>query len=403
MSKVCVLSQRVPFPPNKGEKLRTYHQIEFLKRWGYEVEVFSLIETAEDKKNAGALAKHLGISVNSYQLDSKFTRYASAFLKGLPISVGAFYSKKLQYVIDEKLKKGSDALLLTASSLSYYIFNSPYHKSTHCRLFMDFMDVDSDKWAQYAGSSSLLMRYVYKRESKGIKKLEAKTNQRFDECFLIAKEETQLFSTSVDSSKEITVLGNGLDFDAFYPAKVQPCAKKISAAPHFLFTGVMDYKPNVDAVLWFVEKCWPFIREKAPNAKFTVGGMNPTEEIKVLAGSDGIDVTGFVDDILPYFHKAHAFVAPFRLARGVQNKVLQAAACKLPIITTTMGAEGISFANADSMWVEDDVDSFVKACVQSIENFELSQRKALRSYQAIVSEYSWEQQLSPLKMAMARI
>lgn len=403
MSKVCVLSQRVPFPPNKGEKLRTYHQIEFLKRWGYEVEVFSLIETAEDKKNAGALAKHLGILVNSYQLDSKFTRYASAFLKGLPISVGAFYSKKLQYVIDEKLKKGSDALLLTASSLSYYIFNSPYHKSTHCRLFMDFMDVDSDKWAQYASSSSLLMRYVYKRESKGIKKLEAKTNQRFDECFLIAKEETQLFSTSVDSSKEITVLGNGLDFDAFYPAKVQPCAKKISAAPHFLFTGVMDYKPNVDAVLWFVEKCWPLIREKAPNAKFTVGGMNPTEEIKALAGSDGIDVTGFVDDILPYFHKAHAFVAPFRLARGVQNKVLQAAACKLPIITTTMGAEGISFANADSMWVEDDVDSFVKACVQSIENFELSQRKALRSYQAIVSEYSWEQQLSPLKMAMARI
>ncbi|MBT3137292.1 TIGR03087 family PEP-CTERM/XrtA system glycosyltransferase [Alteromonas sp. ALT199] len=403
MSKVCVLSQRVPFPPNKGEKLRTYHQIEFLKRWGYEVEVFSLIETAEDKKNADALAKHLGILVNSYQLDSKFTRYASAFLKGLPISVGAFYSKKLQYVIDEKLKKGSDALLLTASSLSYYIFNSPYHKSTHCRLFMDFMDVDSDKWAQYASSSSLLMRYVYKRESKGIKKLEAKTNQRFDECFLIAKEETQLFSTSVDSSKEITVLGNGLDFDAFYPAKVQPCAKKISAAPHFLFTGVMDYKPNVDAVLWFVEKCWPLIREKAANAKFTVGGMNPTEEIKALAGSEGIDVTGFVDDILPYFHKAHAFVAPFRLARGVQNKVLQAAACKLPIITTTMGAEGISFANADSMWIEDDVDSFVKACVQSIENFELSQRKALSSYQAIVSEYSWEQQLSPLKMAMARI
>ncbi len=368
MSKVCVLSQRVPYPPNKGEKLRTYHQIEFLKRWGYEVEVLSLVETAEDKKNALALAKHLGISVNPYQLGSKFTRYASALLKGLPVSVGAFYSKKLQYVVDEKLKEGSETLLLTASSLSYYIFSSPYYNNTRCRLFMDFMDVDSDKWTQYADSSSFLMRCVYQRESKGIKKLEAKTNQRFEECFLIAREEAQLFNSSVDSSKAIT----------------------------------MDYKPNVDAVLWFVKNCWPLIREKAPNAKFTVGGMSPVEEIKALSDCDGIDVTGFVDDILPYFHQAHAFVAPFRLARGVQNKVLQAAACKLPIITTSMGAEGLSFANADNMWVVDDVDSFVAACVESIENFDLSQCKAQRSYQAIVSEYSWEQQLSPLKEAMAK-
>ena len=128
---------------------------------------------------------------------------------------------------------------------------------------------------------------------------------------------------------------------------------------------------------------------------------SPVEEIKALSDCDGIDVTGFVDDILPYFHQAHAFVAPFRLARGVQNKVLQAAACKLPI-TTSMGAEGLSFANADNMWVVDDVDSFVAACVESIENFDLSQCKAQRSYQAIVSEYSWEQQLSPLKEAMAK-
>ena len=403
MSKVCVLSQRVPYPPNKGEKLRTYHQIEFLNRLGYKVEVFSLVESAEDKKNAEALAKHLGISVNVYQLGSKVTRYALALLKGLPVSVGAFYSKILQHVIDEKLKEGSDTLLLTASSLSYYIFNSPHYNNTHCRLFMDFMDVDSDKWSQYADSSSLLMRYVYKRESRSIKKLEAQTNKRFDECFLIAREEAQLFNTSVDSSKAITVLGNGLDFSAFYPAKEQPCAASINTVPHFLFTGVMDYKPNVDAVLWFVKNCWPLIREKAPNAKFTVGGMNPIEEIKALSGREGIDVTGFVDDILPYFHRAHAFVAPFRLARGVQNKVLQAAACKLPIITTSMGAEGISFASSDSMWIVDNVDSFVTACIESFENFELSQYKAQRSYQAIVSEYSWEQQLKPLKIAMAKI
>ena len=102
---------------------------------------------------------------------------------------------------------------------------------------MDFMDVDSDKWAQYADSSSFLMRYVYQRESKGIKKLEAKTNQRFDECFLIASEEAQLFNSSVDASKAITVLGNGLDFDAFYPAKAQPCAATNKHWAAFLVHG----------------------------------------------------------------------------------------------------------------------------------------------------------------------
>ncbi|MBJ2129618.1 TIGR03087 family PEP-CTERM/XrtA system glycosyltransferase [Alteromonas sp. IB21] len=402
MSKVCVLSQRVPYPPNKGEKLRTYHQIEFLKRWGYEVEVFSLIETEDDKKNAESLSAYLDIAVNTYLLESKLSRYIKAVCKGLPISVGAFYSKALQKVVNQKLKKGSDTLLLTASSLSHYVFNSPNLSGSTCRLFMDFMDVDSDKWAQYAASSSFPMNHVYKRESAGIKNLEAKTNKMFDECFLIAEEETALFSKKVDDSKPVTVLGNGLDFNAFYPANSKTVVTKTISHPHFLFTGVMDYKPNVDAVLWFMKNCWPLIRKGAPNAKFTIAGMNPIEDIKSLNGKVGVEVTGFVDDILPYFHNAHAFVAPFRLARGVQNKVLQAAACKLPIITTPMGGEGIHFANSDAMWIVKDADEFASACLESINDLGLAQTKAEKSYRAIISEYSWEQQLTPLKEALGQ-
>jgi len=166
---------------------------------------------------------------------------------------------------------------------------------------------------------------------------------------------------------------------------------------------VMDYKPNIDAVLWFVNECWPTVRSKYSTAVFTIAGMNPVEEIKAFNGKEGIEVTGFVDDILPYFHRANVFVAPFRLARGVQNKVLQAAACALPIVTTSMGAEGISFASNDNMWIEDNAEAFANACISIMENDDASKEKALRAFDAIREQYSWKQQLAPLDKVLSTL
>ena len=403
MSKVCVVSQRVPFPPNKGEKLRTFHQILHLVELGHQVEVLTLIENSNDERDAQLLASQLGIKVRIYRLPHKLKRYVWAVFKNQPLSVGNFFSTKLQKQIDSKLTGDCDVLMLSASSLSYYIFNSSNYEIASCHLLMDFMDVDSDKWAQYAATSRFPMKWVYSRESAGIRKLEAKTNKRFSACFLIAEEEVALFKRNVDASKPAEVLGNGLDFEAFYPREKMAIKSEKIQPPNFLFTGVMDYKPNVDAVLWFVKQCWPTIRTKYPAAVFTIAGMNPLEEIRVLQGREGIEVTGFVDDILPYFHRANVFVAPFRLARGVQNKVLQAAACALPIVTTSMGSEGISFASRDNMWIEDNAESFARACIAIMENEEASIEKANLAFNAIREQYSWQQQLAPLDRVLATL
>ena len=406
MLKVCVVAQRIPFPPNKGEKLRTYHQIEYLVKLGYNVEVLSLIETNSDQRYADELASSLGVSVRTFQLSNKLLRYGWAFLKRLPISVGAFRNKSLQEAVDKRLAGGCDVLLLTASSLSYYALSSSYFGASKCTCLMDFMDVDSDKWRQYAETASFPMNWVYARESAGIRALEAKTNQSFATCFLIAEEESKLFHKKVDSTQEVKVLGNGLDFDAFYPATDKQQAQQDN--PTFLFTGVMDYKPNVDAVLWFVKECWPSIRQRYSAAEFIIAGMSPTDDIKALDGTMGVKVTGFVEDILPYFHKADVFVAPFRLARGVQNKVLQAAACALPIVTTSMGAEGIHFAGQETMWIEDEASKFTEACVnafvESNGDSEIqNSKKADLAYRAIKAEYSWEQKLVPLRDVLSKI
>ncbi|RDV29429.1 TIGR03087 family PEP-CTERM/XrtA system glycosyltransferase [Alteromonas aestuariivivens] len=397
--KICVLAQRVPYPPNKGEKLRSYHQIRRLVELGHQVEVYSLTESAQDQEDARALAQQLNVRVVTERLSARWKRYLWALLHNQPLSVGAFYTSAMQKHVARLLADSSvDVMLLTASSLGFYVFNATPNPNC-AKVLLDFMDVDSDKWRQYAERANWPLTWVYQRESSGIRWLEQRANQSFAATFLIAQDEVSLFHSKVSHAKPVQVLGNGMAFDDFYPPEKAPDHTR----PHFLFTGVMDYKPNVDAVVWFVQACWPSVKAALPGAVFTIAGMNPGNEVKALAQDPSIQVTGFVDDILPYFHNATVFVAPFRIARGVQNKVLQAAACGVPIVTTSMGAEGIGFAHSDCMTIVDDADGFAEACIKSCENRTQSLEMAQCALQQLTETYSWEQQLRPLEEALAEL
>lgn len=396
---ILVVAQRIPYPPNKGEKLRTYHHIKRMVESGYEVEVVSLRHDDSDNELASALAKHLNISVRLFSMQPKLLRYAKALAKLQAMSVAAFESKQLKDYILNKVASSSniDSIYLSASSLAPYILNSQLNDNQTLKLNMDFMDVDSDKWNQYAQSSAWPMSCIYAREAKKIKLLEQKTLARFDHVFLIADAEITLFEQSVSKTKPVHKLGNGLDFDAFPPGKHEDK----SDTPVYLFTGVMDYKPNIDAVVWFVEECWDAIKSKIPNARFVIAGMNPSAQVQGLTRIEGIEVTGFVEDILPYYHSAWVFVAPFRLARGVQNKVLQASACRIPIVTTPMGAEGIPFATPNSMYFAESSAQFADHCIQAVQDEPQATDKAQQVYEAITATYSWETQLTPLMKALS--
>jgi sugar transferase (PEP-CTERM/EpsH1 system associated) len=257
---------------------------------------------------------------------------------------------------------------------------------------MDFMDVDSDKWGQYQQSSSFPMSMVYAREQRLLAEYEKQIVKKFDASYLIAQAEVTLFNQKVMQSDKVHVMGNGLDTSVFYPPKI----KQPNPAPVFLFTGVMDYKPNEDAVIWFVNTCWPSIITLHPNAKFVIAGMNPSADINQLANDKNIEVTGFVDDILPYYHQADIFVAPFRLARGVQNKVLQAFACALPVISTPMGAEGILCQADQDILIASNGKEFIAQANQLIAQPKLAKSIGQSALQIIQKHYSWPSQLQPL-------
>ncbi len=388
MSNLVVLAHRIPYPPNKGEKLRTFHQIEILRKQGHEITVIAPLEDQSDEKFAKGLADRLNIPVHTSVLEKKVIRLIKAVLTNQSFSAANFFDKKLMKIFQREIEN-ADAVLFTASSLARYAKEVQLPSKT--QKLMDFMDVDSDKWNQYAKQSNFTKSFIYQREATKISELEEYVLRNFNDTYVISAAEKNLLATKYQFDFSATVLGNGIDQSLFNPSINKP-----SNFTNFLFSGVMDYKPNIDAVHWFVENCWPTIVKQVPNARFVIAGMNPSNSIQALTQLKNVEVTGFVDDIKPYFDEAHVFVAPFQIARGVQNKVLQAMACALPIVTTSLGAEGILCQNNEDLVIADTQEQFSDYCIDLANNKEKADFLAANALKRINDNYAWKSVLQPL-------
>ncbi len=392
---ILFIAQRVPFPPNKGEKIRTFNQLKYLSDMGHAIGVCAPLEKTEDVNYFTELSSRYCSNINYHTLSNKYFRLLKGLFKGNALSVANFYSSNLQTKFDEMLSKYEyDVVICTSSAMAEYIYKSRVLNglSNKPKLLMDFMDLDSDKWQQYANTSAWPMKWVYQREAKLLSTYEQQITHDFNASFFIADAEVELFKSQINGSGKVLTMGNGMDTSEFIPASVAPN----NEAPVFLFTGVMDYKPNIDAVVWFVEQIWHGVVNKYPKARFIIAGMNPSTLVKELEKVSGIEVTGFVDDILPYYHQSNYFVAPFRLARGVQNKVLQAFACGLPVISTPMGAEGIDCQQGKDILIANTEAEFLSS-IDKLEQdpafCELIKSNAL----ALIHEhYSWQGKLQVL-------
>lgn len=392
---ILFIAQRIPYPANKGEKIRSFNQIKFLADMGHNIHVISPIENETEVEYCEQLAQFKNIHCEFKKLPAKSLRLLVGFFKNEAMSVANFYSNALQSTIDFALKAHHfDAVICTSSAVAKYVFASKTLNQLPKKpmLLMDFMDLDSDKWRQYADKASFLMRRVYQREAKLISQYELKIQKSFDACFFIADAEIDLFKQTTGDVDNIHLLGNGMNTKEFYPAP-HPTNNQ---SPKFIFTGVMDYKPNVDAVVWFVEHIWKEVIKQHPDAEFIIAGMNPNSTVQNLKKYPGITITGFVDDILPYYHQADYFVAPFRLARGVQNKVLQAFACGLPVISTPMGAEGITCEVNKDILIANNTDEFLTAINSLESNSTLKASITENALKLIYDHYSWSGKLQKL-------
>jgi len=393
MADVLFLAHRIPYPPDKGDKIRSWHMLKHLAARAT-VHLGAFVDDPADMAHADALRSVCGdVLLRPIKRSDRWKRAARGLLRGDALSLALYRDPAMaDWVRETVRRRRPDGLFVFSSQMAPYAL--PYLGPR--RGVMDFVDVDSEKWFQYAREGRGWRQHLYNREGRLLRDLEKHAARQFDASLFVSEAEAALFRR-IAGSYAHTVLGvsNGVDFDFFDP-RVGAGSTSEPGEPTVVFTGAMDYRPNVDAVLWFAAEVWPRVRSIRPRAAFLIVGSKPLPEVKKLDGRDGIVVTGRVDDVRPYIAGADVVVAPLRIARGIQNKVLEAMAMAKPVVATTAAFEGIEAVPGEHLLVEDEADAFA-ARVLDLAGDPTRARAiggAARSH--VSARYAWSARLAPL-------
>jgi sugar transferase (PEP-CTERM/EpsH1 system associated) len=277
--------------------------------------------------------------------------------------------------------------------MAQYVAGNRYKELHRC---IDFIDIDSDKWAQYKNQASTIMKFVYGYEAHKLFEWEKRISQEFDYSFFVSEKESDLFKEMVPAaSNRVSFFNNGVDTEYFSPnySFESPYPGGIKA---IVFTGVMDYWANVDAVTWFAKEVLPALSAHVPDAKFYIVGSKPNDKVKALAKQPNVIVSGRVEDVRPYLAHSTVAVAPMRIARGIQNKVLEAMAMGLTAVTSTQGFEGINATPGQEVLVIDEVNTWVQSLCELLT---ASNKNDIgtKARQLVIDQYSWHSSLEKLK------
>jgi sugar transferase (PEP-CTERM/EpsH1 system associated) len=283
-----------------------------------------------------------------------------------------------------------------SSSMAQYVAND-----AHVPRIIDFVDIDSQKWQEYSRRKQWPLSAVYRREAGALLRAERQIAREFDVSIFVSEAEASLFRRlATESCERVRAVSIGIDASHFSPDVEYPNPYGTGGPSALCFTGMMDYWPNVDAVTWFVERILPRIRAARPSATFWIVGANPTRSVQRLAETPGVFVTGRVPDTRPYLRHASVVVAPLRIARGIQSKVLEAMAMACPVIASAHAFEGLSVEPGRDLLVAQNADDFVAATLRMWEEGGTFGRRARQAVQRL---YDWAPHLASLDAVVASV
>ena len=384
MEDLLFLAHRIPYPPNKGDKIRSYHLLKYLASH-YRVHLGTFIDDVDDWRYVDAV-KALCADTCFVKLNPLRARALSllGLFSGKPLTLTYYRSRDLQRWVRKTVAAHSIQRVVAFSSAMAQ-FADEY---TQVRRVMDFVDVDSDKWAQYAASKPWPMNWVYRRESEALLRYERSVAERWDASVLVSNDEADLFRRLVPhTAARVSGISNGVDSEYFSPqhdyANPYPAGGAV-----LVFTGAMDYWANIDAVVWFACEVFPQVRTQIKDARFYIVGSRPSVEVQALGRRDGVSVTGAVPDVRPYIHYAAAAVAPLRIARGIQNKVLEALSMARPVIATPAAAEGLISRPEQALWVADAAQDYAQRCIALLRG-EIAPQVGAAGRRCVIEHYSW--------------
>lgn len=387
--RVLYIAHRIPFPPDKGDKIRTWRTVEHLAT-RFDVDLCAFVDDPADFQHEAHLRRVCG-SVALVRLARRAAtlRSAQGLLTGEALTFPFYRDARMTRAVAAARGRNPVAEIAFSSSMA------PYLDRAAAPVLVDLCDADSAKWAEYGKRKGWPMSAVYAREGRRLERAETAIINRADAAFAITEEEADLLGSRDGVEKPVHWFANGVDAEYFAPS-ASPFAERIDA----VFVGAMDYWANVDAVSWFAAEIWPEVRRSIEGATFFIVGSKPDAAVMALHGRDGVTVTGRVEDVRPYVAAAKIAVAPMRIARGIQNKVLEAMAMAKAVVATPAGLEGIDATVGSEAVAAASPHAFAAECVRLIEDREAAASMGLAARARILKDYQWAAQLKRFDAAL---
>jgi sugar transferase (PEP-CTERM/EpsH1 system associated) len=384
--RILVLTHRLPFAPNRGDRIRAFHIIKTLASH-HDVSLVSLVHDRTEAAQTGAL-RALGVRVATARVPKirNLMRAAIALGTSTPLTHLLLDSPYMRAALEESIAESQpDLVLVYCSGVAPLALAAPL---AGVPMVLDMVDVDSAKWEAFGRTASFPRSWVFRREARCLSAFEdLAANSAIATIVVNERERDALLKISPDT--RVLVVPNGVDVDALSPPD-RPVADE-----RVIFPAVFNYQPNVDGALWFAEAVWPMIRAARPRARLTLAGASPTRAVRRLADNDrSIEVTGSVPDIRPFLWRSAIAVAPMLHARGVQNKVLEAAAAGLPSIVTQAVWDGLPGEVLAACRVAKDAASFAKSAIELLSL--PAPRRRLEAQRADLSAFAWPKRLALL-------
>jgi sugar transferase (PEP-CTERM/EpsH1 system associated) len=354
--RVLFLCHRIPYPPDKGDKIRSWQLFRHLCSRA-EVHLGCFVDDPSDGAHRPRL-EGMAASCCFRPLTPRLAkvRALSGLATGAPLTLPYYADGRLRAWVRRTVAAAApDLAVAFSSAMAPYLKGLPEGTAT----LLDMVDVDSAKWRAYADQRGGLGRFIYGREGRRLAEAERRFAETCDATLIISEPERALLGSAAPRAR---VLGNGTDLDLFDPARAMPSPFPEGVLP-LVFTGAMDYPPNAEAAVWFTRHVLPEVRASHPRAEFWIVGARPTREVRALAEAPGVVVTGRVPEMPPYLAHAALAVAPLRTARGVQNKVLEAMAMARTVVATPAAFEGIDAAPGRELCIAAAADAQARTIV----------------------------------------
>jgi sugar transferase (PEP-CTERM/EpsH1 system associated) len=389
---ILYLCHRFPFPPKRGGKIRPFNMIRHLHAQGHRVTVCSLVRSADEAKEGEGIAAHCTAFHSGRVAETtQFARMIARLPLVTPSSMGYFYSPELAATVQRLLREQRfDLIFVHCSSVAQYV-----EHVTDVPKILDFGDMDSQKWLEYANYKPWPLSWGYTLEGTKMLWAEKRLARRFDLCTATTRAEWQTLE-DYGTGAATGWFPNGVDAQFFAPTDGAYDADTIS------FIGRMDYYPNQECMARFCKDVWPLLKSRRPALKLLIVGADPSPAMRALGDLPGVTVTGSVPDVRPYIRGSALMVAPLAIARGTQNKILEAMSMGVPVVTSSAAAGGVDAEAERHLLVADQPEPIAQAVLRLVEQPAERARLAGAGRERMLSHHDWAKSMLRLDTLIER-